>query len=135
VVSSDAKFGSENWFVMINTPPNDGQNWDVLVLEARKNIITKIKNTLSVDIEQYIDFEEIATPVTIEEKTASWRGALYGKNSNSTLSAFQRQANFSKKIKGLYFVGGSVHPGGGIPLAISSAKIAADFIKKDSKLR
>jgi phytoene dehydrogenase-like protein len=47
------------------------------------------------------------------------------------MSAFLRQANFSSRHKGLYFCGGSVHPGGGIPLCLLSAKIATDIIRRD----
>ena len=36
---------------------------------------------------------------------------------------------FSNDIRGLYFCGGSVHPGGGIPLALSSAKIVDGFFQ------
>jgi phytoene dehydrogenase-like protein len=46
------------------------------------------------------------------------------------MAAFLREQNRSKKYKGLYFVGGSAHPGGGIPLVMLSAKIAADLIIK-----
>ena len=46
------------------------------------------------------------------------------------MAAFLRHPNFSSKIKNLYFCGGSVHPGGGIPLCLLSAKIAADLIPK-----
>jgi phytoene dehydrogenase-like protein len=47
------------------------------------------------------------------------------------MSAFFRQANFSQNIKGLYFCGGSVHPGGGIPLCLLGGKIASEMIEKD----
>jgi len=56
-------------------------------------------------------------------------GALYGTSSNSKLAAFMRHPNYSKTTKGLYFVGGSVHPGGGIPLCLSSAAIVANLIR------
>jgi phytoene dehydrogenase-like protein len=46
------------------------------------------------------------------------------------LAAFFRQANFSSKVKGLYFAGGSVHPGGGIPLCLLGARITASLIQK-----
>jgi phytoene dehydrogenase-like protein len=46
------------------------------------------------------------------------------------LAAFFRQANFSSKVKGLYFAGGSVHPGGGIPLCLLGARITASLIRK-----
>jgi phytoene dehydrogenase-like protein len=47
------------------------------------------------------------------------------------MAAFMRHPNFSNQIKGLYFVGGSVHPGGGIPLCLNSAKIMADIVQTD----
>jgi phytoene dehydrogenase-like protein len=58
-------------------------------------------------------------------------GSLYGTSSNSRLAAFFRHANFSRRTKGLYFAGGSVHPGGGIPLCFKSAKIVADTVRAD----
>ena len=70
------------------------------------------------------------TPKDIEDKTNSFKGSIYGASSNSKFSAFFRQQNKSKRFDGLYFVGGSVHPGGGIPLVILSAKIASQLINK-----
>ena len=124
----DAPEGSENWFVMINVPANEGQNWDLLISEARKNILAKLSASLGFDIGSLISFEEILDPRTIESKTSSYQGSLYGTSSNNRFAAFLRHANFSKKIKNLYFVGGSVHPGGGIPLALLSARIVDGMI-------
>ena len=73
--------------------------------------------------------DRIYTPQTIERKTQSYKGALYGTSSNSKLSAFLRHPNFSKDLNNLYFCGGSVHPGGGIPLCLLSAKIVSDQFK------
>ena len=125
--SGDAPKGAENWFVMINVPANTGQNWDELIAEARKNIIDKLSRMLNRDIAQLIVTEELLDPRSIEQKTASYQGSLYGTSSNNQFAAFLRHANFSSKIKGLYFVGGSVHPGGGIPLALLSAKIVDEL--------
>jgi phytoene dehydrogenase-like protein len=127
----DAPAGCENWFLMINTPNNQGQNWDALIFEARKNIISKLNRLLKTDIEKYIVTENILDPRSIESKTSSHLGALYGNASNNRYAAFLRHKNFSSNIKGLYFCGGSVHPGGGIPLCLNSAKIAAGLIKDD----
>ena len=123
IVPSDAPDGSENWFVMINAPANKNQDWKALIVAARKNIISKINKTLHIDIEQHIVNETIASPLTIEKNTLSQDGALYGSSSNSMFSAFLRHPNWLSGIKNLYFVGGSVHPGGGIPLCLASAKI------------
>jgi diapolycopene oxygenase len=53
---------------------------------------------------------------------------LYGTSSNHWKSAFLRHPNFKQDIKKLYFCGGSVHPGGGIPLCLLSAKIVDELI-------
>jgi phytoene desaturase len=127
---SDAPAGSENWFVMINTPGDYEQDWETMIATARQQILEKIKRTLGTDLEALIMTEEVLHPRLIEKKTSSYRGALYGAASNSKFAAFLRHPNFSRKINNLYFCGGSVHPGGGIPLCLLSAKIVADQIKE-----
>jgi len=124
----DAPAGCENWFVMINVPANVGQDWDTLITEARKNITAKLSRKLGACIEELIETEAILDPRSIESKTSSYQGSLYGNSSNSKFAAFLRHANRSPKIKNLYFCGGSVHPGGGIPLSLLSAKIVSEWI-------
>ena len=119
-----------NWFTMINVPNNQGQDWDSMIASARQNIIAKINRILNIDLEPLIEVEEILEPRTIESKTSSAQGALYGNSSNNRFAAFLRHANYSSDIKNLYFCGGSVHPGGGIPLSLLSAKIMTEFVEK-----
>lgn len=127
-IPSDAPKGAENWFVMINTPADQGQDWNQIKNELRKKTIAKLNRILKVDMDSLIQEEEVLTPPMIEHKTSSHLGALYGSSSNDKMAAFLRHPNFSSKIKNLYFCGGSVHPGGGIPLCLLSAKIATDLI-------
>jgi diapolycopene oxygenase len=108
---------------MINSPADTNQNWEELIKKARMHILEKINRTLGIHIESFIEFERIASPQTIAKNTLSQGGALYGNASNSLFSAFLRHPNFLHSIDNLYFVGGSVHPGGGIPLCLASAKI------------
>ena len=122
----DAPQDCENWFVLVNAPANEGQDWDALIEQLRKNVCTKLSRILGVNVAELIVSESILDPRTIESKTSSAQGALYGNSSNNRYAAFLRHPNFSSKIKGLHFVGGSVHPGGGIPLALSSAKIMSE---------
>ena len=124
----DAPKGKENWFVMINAPGNIGQDWDQIKKEARANVIKKINRILGIDMQSLIESESVLDPISIETKTSSHQGSLYGASSNSKFSAFLRHPNFSSGIKNLYFCGGSVHPGGGIPLCLLSAKIVDDLI-------
>lgn len=127
-IASDSPLNSENWFVMVNAPNNVGQDWDSIERNAREYIIAKIEAQLGESIREHIVCESSWNPKGIEMKTSSHLGALYGNASNSSSSAFLRHANDSSKIKNLYFVGGSVHPGGGVPLAILSAKTMTDLI-------
>ncbi len=125
----DAPTGHENWFVMINMPPARGEG-EVDVQTFKRNILNKIKAVLGVDISDKIVFEDILTPALIEDRTSSVYGSLYGISSNNKYAAFLRQDNCSAEYPGLYFCGGSAHPGGGIPLVILSGKITAGLIKK-----
>lgn len=126
--SSDAPEGGENWFVMINAPTNVGQNWNAIIAAARQQVLRKLSNCLGENIAEYIEVEEVLDPITIEENTASHQGSLYGTSSNSKFAAFLRHPNFSKDFENLYFCGGSVHPGGGIPLCLKSAHIVSNLI-------
>jgi phytoene desaturase len=124
---SDAPEGMENWFVMVNVPSNSGQDWDKLIPEIKASVLAKLSRVLGTNIADFIKTESILEPRTIESKTSSYQGSLYGSSSNNRYSAFLRHPNFHQKIKGLYFSGGSVHPGGGIPLCLLSAKIIDDL--------
>ena len=128
-----APLGKENWFVMVNAPANIGQNWESYREQYRQSILAKLGRLLQTDIEPLIEAEEVLDPVMIESVTSSFMGSLYGTSSNSRMAAFLRHPNFSKAISGLYFVGGSVHPGGGIPLCLQSAKIMSELVAKDQK--
>lgn len=120
---ADAPAGCENWFVMVTAPHHDKQDWDAATAKVRKNVVGKINRMLSTDIEKYIEHEEMIHPEWIERNYSNAYGAIYGNSSNSRFAAFLRHPNFSKRIKGLYFAGGSVHPGAGIPMCLNSAKI------------
>ncbi|HEX5152011.1 MAG TPA: 1-hydroxycarotenoid 3,4-desaturase CrtD [Parafilimonas sp.] len=127
--------GKENWFVMINVPSDMEISREEVISAYKKNILAKLNRILQTDIEPLIETESVLHPKMIEEETGSYLGALYGTSSNSIRAAFLRHPNFSKDVRGLYFTGGSVHPGGGIPLCLKSAKITADMIMHDYKTR
>ena len=126
-----APLDCENWFVMVNAPSiTNQQDWEKMQLQVRQQVIDKLSRMLKTDIASLIQSETTLTPPQIEAVTASFAGSLYGTSSNNKLAAFWRHPNFSKSIKGLYFVGGSVHPGGGIPLCLRSAKIMSTMVKE-----
>jgi phytoene desaturase len=128
---ADAPEECENWFVMVNVPGNKGQDWNALIPQIRERVVSKLNRLLKCDISSHIEAEHILDPRGIESRTSSYQGSLYGAASNNRFAAFLRHPNFSSRIKNLYFCGGSVHPGGGIPLCLMSGKIATDIIRKD----
>ena len=130
---SDAPDGYENWFVLVNAPYISGQDWKKEINLTRERVIKKLNSFLKIDLNALIIEEEVLTPEKIETQTGSWLGSIYGISSNSRSAAFMRQQNRSKKYKGLYFCGGSAHPGGGIPLVLLSGKLAAEKIFRKEK--
>ena len=127
-VPSDAPEGKENWFVMINAPHDTWQDWKAIAEQLREWVIAKLNRNLETDIAPLIEEEWVMTPDIIAQRTQSYLGALYGASSNDKMAAFLRHPNFSREISNMYFCGGSVHPGGGIPLCLLSAKIVSDLI-------
>jgi phytoene desaturase len=127
-VPADAPEGKENWFVMINAPHDTGQDWKAIAEQLREWVIAKLSRNLETDIAPLIEKEWVMTPDIIAQRTQSYLGALYGASSNDKMAAFLRHPNFSREISNVYFCGGSVHPGGGIPLCLLSAKIVSDLI-------
>jgi phytoene dehydrogenase-like protein len=124
----DAPPQGENWFVMINVPPHQEQDWRAVAADIRPVILKRIEAVLG-SVEPHIVAEAVLSPLDIEN-TGSAFGSLYGLSSNSPLSAFYRHPNRSRRFRGLYFCGGSAHPGGGMPLAVLSGKIAADLVRR-----
>ena len=127
---TDAPEGQENWFVLINTPVHDGRDWAQSLQETKMHVLNRLSRILEVDLRSHIVVEGSWTPEQIERETGSYRGSLYGISSNTAMSAFLRHPNVSRRYKGLYLCGGSVHPGGGMPLATLSGMIAAELLLK-----
>ena len=131
VESNDAPPNAENWFVFVNVPP--GEIPDEIIQAYRKTVLKKLGEYLKTNIEQHLEMEEMFTPQLIQSITSAHKGALYGLNSNGINNIFARPGNKGKE-KGLYFVGGTVFPGGGIPMCLNSAKVTSRQIKKDYHL-
>ncbi len=118
----------ENWFVLVNMPYlAPGQDWDEAVQRTREAVLRKLRE-IGIDLAGKVETEQILTPEDFAMRTASNRGSIYGLSSNGRAAAFRRPPNRSRELNGLYFAGGSVHPGGGIPLTLLSGQMAAELI-------
>lgn len=123
----DAPENGQNWFVMINAPAGKKINDEQRDL-IRNYIFKLVLDRLKVDIKPFVRHESHWDPIKIDADTGGFEGALYGASSNSKLAALTRHGNDSKDYKNLFFCGGTVHPGGGIPLVLKSSKIVSQLI-------
>ena len=123
--------GCENWFVLINMPYlSNNLEWQKYQTDQiRQVVIQKLKN-FGFNIERKIQCEKILTPLDIAIKFYSNHGSIYGISSNTKSSAFKRPPNRSRQLGGLYFTGGSTHPGGGVPMCMISGKLSAELINE-----
>lgn len=131
-VRSDAPAGHENWHVMVNVPPDAGQDWGREVEQMRGRILSRLGRALGTTLTEAIVAEGILTPPQIETQTGSYCGSLYGPASHGATATFLRQPNRARDIAGLYFCGGSAHPGGGMPLVMLSGALAAQQVLEDA---
>ena len=122
---------SEAWFVLVTAPrhdPGGGVDWDAPGLAARyAERILALMAERGVDVRHRIRHCAVRTPADLERETLSPGGSIYGTSSDGALAAFLRPANRSP-VDGLYLVGGSAHPGGGLPLVTLSAEITARVV-------
>jgi phytoene desaturase len=122
--------GHEAWFVLVNAPRHgsDGFDWSNrdFAEQYAQQIIDRIESR-GIEIRNRLELLEIRTPADLEASVLAPGGSIYGTSSNGAQSAFNRAKNRSP-LKGLYCVGGSAHPGGGLPLVGLSAEIVAQAI-------
>jgi phytoene dehydrogenase-like protein len=131
-----APAGDESWFVLVNAPrhdPEKGMDWNSqeLVAGYTQSIIDQI-GAVGFDISSRIKWQNTISPAQLEQRTGAYGGSIYGSSSNGMRAAFLRPRNVSA-IKNFYLVGGSAHPGGGLPLVAMSADIVAQKIGRAQK--
>jgi len=134
--------GHENWFVLVNAPAVGQErltaagercppwDWEREKAAYRDRVLATLAR-FGLDVRERIVVEEIFTPADLARQTGSWRGALYGASPNNMLAAFRRPPVRDPRVAGLYFAGGTTHPGGGVPMVILSGRLAARTILAD----
>ena len=126
---SQAPPGCENWFVLVNVPPASALDWDADAEPYRDHLLERLAAS-GWDLAGRIRSVEIITPLDIAERYRAWQGSIYGTSSNGRQAAFLRPSNRGPR-RGLYLVGGTSHPGGGLPLVAMSGAIVAAMVEAD----
>lgn len=127
--AAQAPEGCENWFVLVNVPPASAVDWDAEAEAYRDHLLDMLARR-GWDLSGRLRSVETISPVDIATRYRAWQGAIYGTSSNGRRAAFLRPANRGPR-RGLYLVGGSSHPGGGLPLVAMSGAIVAAMVDAD----
>lgn len=118
-----APAGCENWFVLVNAPCAP---WTADAQGYGDGIIGRLETRFGcAGLRAAIRVRRHFTPSDFETRYLAHAGSLYGYASHGVRAAFQRPAMSPKGAPGFYFVGGSTHPGGGLPLVVLGAQMAA----------
>jgi len=135
-VKSAAPENQDTLSIIVPAPHLDAksdQDWQQLKQSARESVIRRLKEVGMTDIEEHIKFEICFLPKTFESYCNVTNGSVFGSLSHTILQmGYFRPHNRHRKYKNLYFVGGSTHPGNGIPLVLLSAKLTSERIIKEA---
>ncbi len=123
--ATQAPPGHENWFLLVNAP--HGRRVD---RPAYRDLLLERLAARGTDLRPRLLFTECLAPADLADRYRSPGGAIYGTSSNGRRAAFLRPGNRGPH-RGLYLVGGSSHPGGGLPLVAMSAQIVAGLVRED----
>lgn len=131
---TDAPAGHENWFVLVNAPPTDraGGGWERARADAyRALVLDRIRSFGIALAPEEVVVERTMTPADLATRTAAHRGALYGPSSSRAMNAFERPKPRDPDVRGLYYAGGTTHPGGGVPMVMLSGRLAATLVAEE----
>lgn len=100
----------------------------------KKYIINNLKNIKGLEnIENHIIYENYLTPLDLHGKYNLYYGNAFGISHKISQSAYFRPHLKSKKVKGLYFIGSSTHPGNGTSVVIDGSKVLCEIIENNKK--
>jgi diapolycopene oxygenase len=121
--------GGEVVFVMANAPATDAHLDPAAVTEARRRVFDRLRRGGFPDLEEIVAAQDVWTPERFAREYGAPGGAIYGTHSHGWRRAFLRPPNRDRTVRGLYYVGGSTHPGGGTPTVLMSARITANLVE------
>ena len=131
--------GFENLFVLVPIPadPSIGRgdvdgDGDTRIEAMADKVIAQIADWAGIpDLGSRITMRRTVGPGDFVDDLNAWRGTALGPAHTLRQSAFFRAGNKSKKVKGLYYAGGSTIPGIGLPMCLISAELLVKRLRGD----
>lgn len=126
--------GCEGLYVLTLAPalgPNS-PDWEQAKAGMMEQLLDRMEREAGLtDIRQHIRWKECFTPQDFETVFNGNRGSIFGLSAITSQTAFFRPPNRSEDVKGLYLVGGSTQPGGGVPIVMISGRLVAELVERD----
>ncbi|NIK75446.1 diapolycopene oxygenase [Paenibacillus castaneae] len=130
--ASQAPEGCENWFVLTHVPPlREGESWHTYRDSYRELVLDKLERMGAHGLRDHIQWEHEFLPDDIRSLYGSNGGSIYGIVTDRKRNGGFKIASRSSMLGNVYFVGGSTHPGGGVPMVTLSGQLTADLIQED----
>ncbi|MEV7804276.1 FAD-dependent oxidoreductase [Microbispora sp. NPDC088329] len=126
---AQAPEGAESWSMLVNVPAGDPGRWP-MPPEAYAELVLDRLASRGYDLSGRLRFLDLLTPADLRDRYGGWGGAIYGGAYGGPFAPFRRPGNRGPR-RGLYLVGGSAHPGGGLPLVAMGGRIVAALVRRD----
>lgn len=119
-------------YVLAPVPHLDAHiEWERKGGEFRNRCVQALVRAGWEGLEEDIVLERRWTPHDFMRQYNLFRGSAFGLSCTFFQSAYFRPHNRSEDIRNLYLVGASTHPGGGVPIVLTSARLTADAVQAD----
>lgn len=128
--------GDERFEIILNGPPVGAGTIARPPEEEYEKCMTVTFDSLAqrgLTFSQIPGTQALTTPSQFAHRFPGSAGSLYGQSPHGMMATFRRPTVRSR-VPGLYLAGGGVHPGAGLPMAMSSGKHAAEAILTDRAL-
>ena len=123
-------------YILVPVPElSQGVQWtEKITQDYRKRVLDLVKKeTIFTDIDEHIVFEACYTPNDFKQQFNAYNGATFGLKPTLKQSNYYRPHNKFAYADNVYFCGSSTHPGAGVPIVLTSAKLAVEELVRDDK--
>ncbi len=132
---TQAPEGHDNIKILPHIPYINGKFTREDCLALKERVLDKLERMGLKDLRKHTVVEDFWTPFDIEKKYYSNKGSIYGVVSDRTKNFAFKAPKKSAKYDNLYFAGGSVNPGGGMPMVVLCGRHVAELIAADADTR
>jgi phytoene desaturase len=108
------------------------QDWDRWQARARAAVLQRLAGVGVADLDKHTTVEMSYTPREWRSLYNLAKGAAFSLSHNVLQVGYLRPHNRHRRYGNLYFVGGSTHPGSGIPMVLLSARLTTERILQDT---